>query len=198
VAGKTSFDVTMTMVSKVPVTYVESATLQKQENAVKGTKTLGVTNPSVAIPEPTLEWQETSDKATGMYTVVITKVSVAVSISATVMIDKAIDRTSDCYKHVFEHEKRHLQAYKDGAASHEAAIRRAVTDATAPQLKTPVKVAKKDLAKFKERAQRRVVDALDSAVVDAMKEIKTDSLAIHTAAELKKTDTICANYLKEP
>jgi hypothetical protein len=110
-AGKTNFDVTMTLASKVPVTYVDSATIQKQENAIKGTKTLGVTTPSVAIPMPDLEWQETPDKANGMCTLAITKVSVAVSITATVMIDRAIDRASDCYKHVYDHEKRHLQAY---------------------------------------------------------------------------------------
>jgi hypothetical protein len=111
------------------------------------------------------------------------------------MIDRAIDRASDCYKHVYDHEKRHLQAYKEGAASHTAAVRRAVTDATAPQLKAPVKVATKDVMKFKEKAQSRIVEALDNAVLEAMKEIKAASLAIHTDAERKKTNTICAAYL---
>ena len=117
-ASKTTFDVTMALADKVLVTYVDSATIQKQENAIKGTKTLGVTFPSVAIPMPTLEWQETPDKAKGMCTLAITKVSVAVSVTAKVMIDQTIDKASDCYKHVYEHEKRHLRAYKDGAASH--------------------------------------------------------------------------------
>ena len=48
-ADKTNFDVTMALVGTVPVTYVDTATIQKQEN-IKGTKTLGVTSPSVAIP----------------------------------------------------------------------------------------------------------------------------------------------------
>jgi len=45
------------------------------------------------------------------------------------MIDKAIDRKSPCHKHVWEHEKRHLDAYKAGAKSQTAAIRRACTTA---------------------------------------------------------------------
>ncbi len=195
-ASTTDFDVKMALISKVPVSYVDSATIQKQENAIKGTKTLGVTLPSVEIPVPTVEWQETPDKATGRVTLAITKVSVAVSITAKVMIDKDIDKTSDCYKHVYEHEKRHLLAYKNGATSHTDAIKRAVSDATAPKLKAPVKVAAKDVKSFQERAEKRIVDALDKAVVEAMKEIKADSLAIHTPEELKKTDTICAAYLK--
>jgi hypothetical protein len=185
----------MALATKVPVTYVDSATIQKQENALKATKTLGVTVPSVAIPMPTLEWQEKPDKAKGMVELAITKVSVAVSLTAKVMIDQAIDKASDCYKHVYEHEKRHLLAYKNGAANHTDAIKRAVTDATAPQLKAPVKVAAKDVKSFKDRAEKRIVDALDKAVLEAMKEIKTDSLAIHTAEERQKTNTICAAYL---
>jgi hypothetical protein len=194
-AGKTNFDVTMTLSSKVPVTYVDSGTIQKQPNATKGTKTLGVTLPSVAIPMPTLEWQETPDKAKGMVTLAITKVSVAVSLTAKVMIDQAIDKSSDCYKHVYEHEKRHLLAYKNGATGHTDEIRRAVADATAPQVKTPVKVAAKDVNSFKEKAVKRIVEALDKEVIEAMNAIKAESLAIHTAEERKKTNTICAAYL---
>lgn len=194
-AGKTEFDVTMALADKVALTHVDSATIQKQKNVGHGRKTLGVTFPSVAIPVPTVEWQQTADQTKAMCTLAITKVSVAVAVTAKVMIDQAIDKTSACYKHVYEHEKRHLKAYKDGASSHAVAVRRAVTDATAPQLKAPVKVAVKDVAKFKDKAEARIVAALDSAVVEAMKEIKVDSLSIHTPAELQTTNGICAAYL---
>jgi len=194
-AGKTEFNVTMALSDKIPVLFVDSATIQKAENAIKGTKTLGVTTPSVAIPVPAVEWQETPDTAKKTSTLAITKVSVAVSITATVMIDKAIAKTSECFKHVNEHEKLHLQAYRDGATGHTAAIKRAVVDKTAPQLKAPVQVATKDVAKFKERQQQRIVEALDNAVVEALKEIKEASLAIHTDAERQKTNKICAAYL---
>jgi hypothetical protein len=39
------------------------------------------------------------------------------------------------------------------------------------------------------------VAALDSAVLEAMKVIKADSLSIHTPAELQKTNGVCAAYL---
>jgi hypothetical protein len=194
-AGKTEFDVTMALADKVSLSHVDSATIQKQENAERGRKTLGVTFPSVAIPVPAVEWQQTADQTKAMCTLAITKVSVAVAVTAKVMIDQAIDKTSACYKHVYEHEKRHLKAYKDGAASHAAAIKRAVADATAPQLKAPVKVAIKDVAKFKDKAQARIEAALDSAVIEAMKDIKVASLSIHTDSELQKTNGICAAYL---
>ena len=197
-ADKTEFEVTMALSTTVPLAYVDSATLQKDENAVKGTKTLGVTTPKVTIPVPTLEWKETPDQAKGRVILAITKVKVAVSITATVKIDKAIDKKSDCHQHVHEHEKRHLKAYKDGAAGHIAEIKRAVVDKTAPQLKAPVSVATKDVASFKERAQKRVEEALDNAVIAAMNEIKAASLAIHTPDELKKTNGVCATYLKKP
>jgi hypothetical protein len=48
--------------------------------------------------------------------------------------------------------------------------------------------ATKDVTKFKEKAQSRIVEALDNAVLEAMKEIKAASLAIHTDAERKKTN----------
>jgi hypothetical protein len=44
------------------------------------------------------------------------------------------------------------------------------------------------VTKFKEKAQSRIVEALDNAVLEAMKEIKAASLAIHTDAERKKTN----------
>jgi hypothetical protein len=196
-ADKTEFEVTMALSTTVPLAYVDSATLQKDENAIKGTKTLGVTTPKVTIPVPTLEWKETPDQAKGGVILAITKVKVAVSITATVKIDKAIDKKSDCHQHVYEHEKRHLKTYRDGAAGQIATIKRAV-DKTAPQLKAPVSVATKDVASFKERAQKRVEEALDDAVIAAMNEIRVASLAIHTPDELKKTNGVCATYLKKP
>lgn len=71
-----------------------------------------------------------------------------------------------------------------------------MSDATVPQLRAPIAVRGKDVSKFKEKAQERVVNALDKAVIEAMKEIKVVSLAIHTPDELKKTNGICAAYLK--
>ncbi|MBL8360976.1 MAG: hypothetical protein JNN18_10845 [Rubrivivax sp.] len=197
-ADKTTFDVTMSLADKVLLDHVDSATIQKQQNAIKGTKTLGVTEPTLMIPVPAVEWSETPDKAKGMVTLAIRKVSVAVSITAKVMIDKAISKGSPCYVHVFEHEKRHLEAYKKGAASRCVEVRRAVADATAPQCKAPVKVAAKDVAAFKVKAEKRIEKALDETVLAAMKEIRAESLAIHTADELKKTNTICAAHLAGP
>jgi hypothetical protein len=46
-ADKTEFEVTMALSTTVPLEYVDSATLQKDENAIKATKTLGVTTPKV-------------------------------------------------------------------------------------------------------------------------------------------------------
>lgn len=197
-SGKTDFDVTMIMAAKVPLSYVDSSTIQKQETKDRGGKVLGVTVPSVAIPEPTITWDEVQDKATKMVSLAVAKVSVEVSISAKVMIDKAIDKKSRCHKHVWDHEKRHLDAYKAGAKSQTAAIRRAVTDAAVPQRKKPLAVEEKDVRKIKEKTEKRIIEALDGAVIAAIKEIKADSLSIHTPDELKKTNGVCAIHLQKP
>lgn len=193
--SKTDFDVKFVMDPKVPVTYVASAVIQKQDNAIKGTKTLGVTNPRVVRPVPVVTWDETPDKAKKTVMLAVAKVSVEVTLSCAVMVDQDIDRKSPCHKHVMEHEDKHVDAYRRGAAAHAADLRRAVVDASVPQRKKPLEVRERDVKALKERTEKRIVESLDAAMLAAMKAIKADSLSIHTAAELKKTNTICAAYL---
>ncbi len=195
-ADKTTFDVTMALdPSKVSWTDVDSATIQKQENAIKGTKTLGVTQASIERPAMKFVWEETPDKATGMVTLAISKVTLAVTVSAQVMVDKAIGKSTPCHKHVIGHEQRHVDAYKSSAVAQAAELKRAVAGATAPQLKAPVKVAKKDIYAFKAKQQERIEKALDKAFPELMAAMKAESLKIHTSAEMNKTNTICAAYL---
>ncbi len=195
-AGKTTFDVTMALdPSKVSWTDVDSTTIQKQENAIKGTKTLGVTQASIERPPMKFVWEETPDKATGMVTLAVSKVTLAVTVSARVMVDKAISKSTPCHKHVVDHEQRHVDAYKSSAVTQTTELRRAVADATAPQLKAPVKVAKKEVDAFKAKQQERIEKALDPVIPKLMAAMKEVSLAIHTSAEMKKTNAICAAHL---
>lgn len=195
-SGKTLFDVTMALdPSKVVWTSVDSATIQKQKNAIKGTKTLGVTEASLERPPMTFVWQETPDKASGMVTLAISKVSLAIKVTAKVMVDKAIPTSTPCHKHVVDHEQRHVDAYKRSAITQAAELKRIVAGATAPQLKAPVKVAKKDVGTFKEKQEKRIEEALDKAIAPAMEAMKAESLKIHTSAEAAKTNSVCAAHL---
>ncbi len=197
VADKTKISIDVSFDKKVKLSHVASGKLQKEKDGLKTTKTLGVTKPSAAVESPVLHWDEVTDPINKTKTLAIKEVSAKVVYSTRVWIDKAIGKKHDCYKHVFEHEKRHVKVWQAGVKKYAKDIIKAVDAVTTPKLGKPVEVKDKAAAKVREEAFKRIDKALADAVQKYGKKIGDESKKkIDTSSERKKTNAICADYLK--
>lgn len=194
-ADKTKFAVKVVFDKNVPLSHVASSKLQKEKGGQKTRKTLGVTKPRASFEPPLLHWVEATDPIQKTVTMSIKEVSVTVTFSARIWIDKSIDKKCDCYAHVLDHEKRHAKTWAAGAKKREKAILKAVSDATAPTLDNPVVVKPSQARKTSKDAYDAIYAALDAAVQKAGAEISKESKKIHTPGELKKTNSLCEDYL---
>lgn len=145
--------------------------------------------------QPVLHWDETTDPIAKKVTLAIKEVTSEIVYSARIWIDTAIDEKCDCYKHVLDHEKQHVKILKGGAKKYADFIIKAVADATSPQMYKPEEIGLSDAAAFREAAFQRINAAVSQAAQKCRKKISGESQKIHTTAELKKTNSLCADYM---
>ena len=194
-ADKTKYSIKVAFEKKVPVSHVASSKLQKEKDGQATKKTLGVTKPRASFEPPVLHWDETTDPINKTVKLALKEVTATVTFSARIWIDKAIDKSCDCYAHVFDHEKRHAIIWSKESKKAEAGINKAVAQAKVPTMSKPVEVKAAQAAKIRSEAFKAVDAALGAAVQKAGIEVGKASRKIHTPAELKKTNKLCAVYL---
>jgi hypothetical protein len=191
---KTKFSIEVVFDKKVPVRYKPSATLQKgKKGKQKKIKVLGQTKGGASVDLLDVVWEQAGSGK--KMTLAIKEVVARVVYRAVVWVDAAIDKKSECYRHVVRHENEHVQYWKDGPEKYKKLIVKAVADATGPQMEQPEGVALKDAAKFKAAARQYINERLVAAARKYGKKIQTQSLIIHTQAELEKTNLLCTDYL---
>lgn len=196
-AGTTTIKINVVFDKRVPLTPVPSSKLQKQKkNAQKTKKVLGSTKPSAAVETPVLHWDQVTDPIAKTVQLAIKEVTATVTFSTRIWVDKAIAKKDPCYAHVLDHEKRHVKVWQAGAKKYGAKINQEVAAVVAPTLKNPVEVPLSQAQTVRNDAFKVIDAALAAAVQKYGKKIGDESKKkVHTAAELKKTNTICAAYL---
>ncbi len=194
-AKKTTFSIKVSFENEVVLSHVASSKLKNEKGGQETKKTLGTTKPSVSVTQPVLHWDETTDPIAKKVTLAIKEVTSEIVYSARIWIDAAIDKKCDCYKHVLDHEKQHVKIWKDGARNYAEFIIKAVADATSPQMDMPEEIGLSEAAAFRAAAFQRINVAVNEAAQNCGKKISAESKKIHTAAELKKTNSLCADYL---
>ena len=195
-AKSTKFSIKVTFENRVTLSHVSSGKLQGEKGGQKTKKTLGVTKPRAEITTPVLHWDQTTDPINKKITLALKEVSADVTFSARIWVDKAIDKKSDCYKHVMDHELEHVKIWKSSVNKQAKDIEKAVSDATAPQMDAPEEIKLSEAAKFRDAAFKKIDAALHEAVQKCGATASAESKKIHTSAEWKKTNTLCADYLK--
>lgn len=195
-ADKTKISINVSFDKKVALSHVASSQLQKEKPGPKLKKTLGTTKPSASVDQPVLHWDETTDPINNTVTLAIREVTSNVVFSARIWVDKSIDRKHACYGHVMDHEKRHVKVWQSGVRKYAKDILKAVEAAVSPDMAKPVEVKQKDAKKLRADSFTRIETALNDAVQIYGKKIGAESKKkIHTAAEARKTQSICADYL---
>jgi hypothetical protein len=194
-ATKTTFSIKVSFENEVVLSHVASSKLQNEQGGQATKKTLGVTKPRVSVTRTVLHWDETTDPIANKLTLAIKEVTAEVVYSARIWIDDAIDKKCDCYKHVLDHEKQHVKIWKDGAKKYAEFIIQAVADVTSPQMDMPEEIELSKAPAFRDAAFQRIDAAVNEAAQNCGKKISAESKKIHTSAELKKTNSLCADYL---
>lgn len=194
-SGKTKYSISVVFDNNVTLSPVPSSKLQKVKGGQKTKKTLGTTKPRATIDVPVLHWDEVTDPIAKTVTLALKEFIVTVTYSTRIWVDQAIDKKSPCYAHVLDHEERHVKIWKQGVKKEAATICKAVEAVAVPSTDKPVQMKLSEAGKFRDACFKELSAALDAAVQAAGIKIGQASKKIHTAAELKKTNTLCAAYL---